>query len=96
MFGQRLISFRIEKECPVHSSLSDLNSLDVFLRVHLKDRVNNPASGTTQDLKTAFHKEMHRISSESCKSVIEFFKEVLSVIINDNGRHIENLISIIN
>ena len=89
-FGDRFISFRTEREWPPHSP--DLNPLDFFLWGHLKERVYTPTPENTDELKAAIGREMRKISREVCKNVIDNFKQRISIIIRQNGRHIEHML----
>lgn len=88
-FGSRFISFKTDREWPPPSP--DLNPLDFFLWGYLKERLCSPTPENTQELKAAISREMRKIARETCRNVINNFKQRLDVIITHDGRHIEHL-----
>jgi hypothetical protein len=59
-FGRNFILFKSDTVWPPHSL--DLSSLDFFLWGHLKDNVGNPKPDTFEQLKSAIHREIRKIT----------------------------------
>jgi len=89
-FGRRLISLKTELSWPPHSP--DLNPLDFFLWGFVKSKVYCPPPSALAELKTAIRREIRKIDTETCKSVIQNFRARISAVKTKRGGHMEHLL----
>ena len=89
-FGERLISRKLPNEWSPHSP--DLNPLDYFLWVFLKDRVYGNKPQTIQELKLSIEKEVQRIDPETCHRVVQNFQRRIRACLERNGQHLEHIV----
>ena len=88
-FQDRIISRRTAIEWAPHSP--DLNPCDFYLWGYLKGIVYRGKPETIADLKEAIEESTRGISTETCKAVIEHFKQRVQKCIEFKGMHFEHL-----
>lgn len=90
MFPNKVVSLRGDIGWPPRSP--DLSPCDYFLWGYLKSRVFTHRPRTLEELRAAIRQEIAAIPQDMIRRVMTRFRENLQQCINNNGRHLRDII----
>lgn len=90
MFPNKVVSLRGDIGWPPRSP--DLSPCDYFLWGYLKSRVFTHRPRTLEELRAAIRQEIAAIPQDMIRRVMARFRENLQQCINNNGRHLRDII----